>query len=114
MSFNEEELLRIKNATSGFFKKSARTKLAQALYELKPKIDAAKQLSAEEREKALKSLVKEAINARHCALQSGANSYDHPKWAAAAACESWLHELISGTPESLDRVEQLVIELMNR
>jgi hypothetical protein len=114
MSFNEEELLKIKKATSGFFKKQARATLAQALCELKPKIDAAKQLSAEDQEKALKALVKEATNARHYAMQSGANSYGHPKWAAAAACESWLHELISGTPESLNHVEQLVIELMNR
>jgi len=114
MSFNEEELLKIKKATSGFFKKSAREAVAQSLLAIKPKIDAAKKLENPEREKALKALVNEATAARHHALQSGANSYGHPKWAAAAACESWLHEIVGGTSESIDHVEQLVMELMNR
>ncbi len=114
MSFNEEELLKIKKATSGLFKKAARAAVAQALLAIKPKIDAAKQLNNPEREKALKALVNEATAARHHALQSGANSYGHPKWAAAAACESWLHELVGGTSESIDHVEQLVMEFMNR
>jgi hypothetical protein len=114
MSFNIEELQKIKKATSGLFKKSARKAVAKALSEIEPKINAAKRLDSPERENALNSLVKDATAARHHALQSGGSSYGHPKWAAAAACESWLHELVGGTPESIESVEQLVLELMNR
>ena len=114
MNFNEEELLKIKKATSGLFKKSARAAVTQALLATNPKIDAAKRLNDSEREKALKALVNEATAARHHALQSGANSYGNPKWVSAAACESWLHELVGGTPESIDHVERLIAELMNR
>lgn len=115
MSFNEEELLKIKKATSGWFKKKARTSVAQALLAIKPRIDAAKELDDTERQAALKNLADEASAARHHALQSGANSHGHPQWAAAAACESWLHELLlDGTPESIARVEMLIAELSNR
>ncbi len=114
MGFNEEELQKIKKATSGLFKKSARITVAQGLLAIKSKIDVAKQLNDIERQNALKLLVNEATAARHKALRSGANSYGHPKWASAAACESWLHELVGGTPESIAQVERLIEELVNR
>ena len=114
MSFNEEELLKIKKATSGWFKKSARTALSQALSVMKPRIDAAKKLNDTERQAALNFLTNEAMAARHQALRSGANSHGHPQWAAAAACESWLHELVGGTPESIARAELLIAGLSNR
>ncbi|KAF5433498.1 hypothetical protein C5S39_01565 [Candidatus Methanophagaceae archaeon] len=108
MSFTEEELIKIRKATSGWFKKSARTAIAHSLLALKPKIDSAKKLDETERQAAFKKLMNEATAARQHALQSGANSYGHPQWAAAAACESWLHELVGGTPGSIARVEALI------
>jgi len=114
MGFNEEELLKIKKATSGLFKKKDRKAVAQALLAMKPKIEAAKKLDGDERKEALKILVNEATDARHLALQLGANSHGHPQWAAAAAaCESWLHELISGTPESIIKIEQIISHLVD-
>jgi hypothetical protein len=114
MGFNEEELLKIKKATSGLFKKKARKAVTQALLAMKPRIDAVKKLDGDEHKEALTILVQEATDVRHLALQSGATSHGHPQWAAAAACESWLHELLRGTPGSISRVEQIIAQLYNR
>jgi len=114
MSFNEEELRKIENATSGWFKKSARTAISQSIASMRPGIENTKQLPGEQRNSALKQLVNEATAARHRALQRGANSYGHPEWAAAAAYESWLHELIGGTTDSIARVEALIDKLERR
>ncbi len=114
MGFNEEELNKIKKATSGFFKKSARVAVAHALLDMKDKIDHAKQLSEDEPGAALEKLMNEETAARHQALQAGANSYGQPQWAAAAACESWLHELVGGTPAGIARVEAIIDELIKR
>jgi hypothetical protein len=114
MSFNEEELVKIKRATSGWLKKSARKTISHSLAAMKPKIDSAKKLDDHERQEALKKLMNEATYARQQALQSGANSHTHARWAAAAACESWLHELLGGTPDGIARVEQLIEELASR
>lgn len=112
--FHEEQLITIKKATAGFFKKSARKNIARCLLNLKPRIDIAKKLGDTERQTALKDLLYEATAARHRALQSGANSFGHPQWAAAAACESWLLELLLGKPKSIARVEDLINELSMR
>ncbi len=114
MGFNEEELLKIRKATSGPFKKKARKAIAQTLLAMRPRIEAAKKLDGDERKEALKILVNEATDARHLALQLGANSHGHPQWAAAAACESWLHELILGTPDSIVKIEQIISHLVDR
>lgn len=114
MTFNEQELLKISKATSGIFKRSARRAVAQALRAITPKIEAAKALPEDEREAVINSLVNEATEARHQALQMGANSYSHPKWAAAAACESWLHELAGGTAQGLVTVERIIVKLRDR
>ena len=114
MSFNEDELLKIKKATSGFFKKKTKIAVTQALVAIKPRIDAVKKLNGDKRIEALNILVNEATNARHLALQRGATSYKDPQWAAAAACESWLQELIGGTSKGIARVDQLIKELSDR
>jgi len=113
MSFNEEELLKIKKVTSGFFKKKTKLAVAKALVAIKPKIEAAKKLDGDERIEALRILVNEATDARHLAIQIGATSYKDPQWAAAASCESWLHELVGGTPEGIIRVERIISQLSN-
>lgn len=113
MSFNENELRKIRRATSGWFKKRARRAVADALMELKPYIDAIKTLpDDDQRILELKRLTMKATHARHDALSAGARSYRHPEWAAAAACETWLHELVMGTPDSIARVESLIDDLI--
>ena len=62
----------------------------------------------------LKQLVNEATSARHSALQKGAQSHGHPLWASAAVCESWLHELVGGTEDSVFRVEAIIDRLEHR
>ena len=111
MSFNEQELVKIQKATSGFFKKSARVAVAHALLDMRGKVDHAKQLSEDERKAALEELMNEATAARHEALQAGASSHSDPQWAAAAACESWLHELVGGNPAGVARVAAIIDEL---
>ncbi|HPE79630.1 MAG: hypothetical protein H6961_01325 [Chromatiaceae bacterium] len=114
MSFNEQELRKIQSATSGWFKKSARTAISLAISLMRPRIASAMNLPIEQRQTELKRLVNEASAARRTALLKGANSHGDPEWAAAAVCESWLHELTLGTRESIARVEAVVDELERR
>ncbi|MEH6578070.1 MAG: hypothetical protein V7731_13425 [Amphritea sp.] len=111
MSFNEDELIKIKKKTSGFFKGKARSAISITIGSYKPKIEAARILDEPERNKALLALVDQATAERHLALQSGASSYGNPAWAAAATVESWLHELMVGDPQSIQNVEAIIDEL---
>ena len=114
MGFNEEELIKIEKATSGIFKKKARSFISNALSSLKPYIKDAKTKEGPEREEKLKTLVQQATALRQEAVKQGARSHGHPEWAAAAACESWLHELLGGTSDSIARVESIIERLERR
>jgi hypothetical protein len=70
-SFNEEELLKIERATSGFFKGKARSMIGAALRDLQPKVEATKRLQGEARSEALKTLANQATESRPL-LTSGA------------------------------------------
>lgn len=114
MSFNEDELEKIKKATSGLFKKSARTAIKVSLEKTKSDILAAKNLNPDKYRTALIKLMEEATRVRRQAVAYGATSHGDKNWAAAAASETWLQELVRGTSESIDRVERMIGELMNR
>jgi hypothetical protein len=114
MEFNEEELLQIEKATSGLFRRKARRFIANAISSLRPHIDLAKSKSGVEREEILKVLLNQATGLRQEAVRQGASSCNDPGWAATATCESWLHELLSGTPSSISSVEQIVDRLERR
>ena len=114
MSFNEGELRKIEIATSGWLKKKARAAITQSIRAWRPRIEKAKLLPETQRKGELKGLVNEATAARNRALQNGANSHGHPEWAAAAVCESWLHELLGGSAESIARVEALIDKMERR
>ncbi|MCF8143895.1 MAG: hypothetical protein K9N21_08260 [Deltaproteobacteria bacterium] len=114
MSFNEDELRKIESATSGWLKKKARAKVTQSIRSWRPRIERAKTMPEGQRQDELKRLLNEATTSRHRALQIGANSHGHSEWAAAAVCESWLHELLGGSAESISRVETLIDKLERR
>ena len=114
MSFNEEELLKIEKATSGIFRKKARTFVSNALSSLRPYVDEALAKEEPEREEMLKALVNRATGLRQEAVRQGAKSHSHPEWAAAASCESWLHELLLGNKQSISRVEKIIQRLEKR
>ncbi len=114
MTFNEEELLKIEKATSGLFKKKARTFISNALSSLRPHINAALNKAEPEREEMLEALVNQATDLRQEAVRQGARSHSNPEWAAAAACESWLHELTLGNKESISRLEKIIRRLEQR
>ena len=56
MGFNEEELLKIEKATSGVFKKKARTFISNALSSLRPYVNEALSKEEPEREEMLKNI----------------------------------------------------------
>lgn len=114
MNFNEEELMRIKKATSGIFKGSARRAITAAIEDMAPRVAMAKQLTGNEREKGLKKLMVEASDRRKQALADGADGYGDRRWASAAVCETWLHELALGTEDEIEVVERLVDDLRRR
>jgi len=114
MSFNEEELLKIEKATSGILKKKARTFISNALSSLRPHVNKAVAKEEPEREEMLKALVNQATGLRQEAVRQGARSHSSPEWAAAAACESWLHELLLGNKEHISCVETIIRRLEQR
>jgi hypothetical protein len=114
MSFNEDELQKIKSKTSGFLKGKARAAISDAIKDYEPKVQAAKSLPDNERAEALLALANQATDQRQIALQNGANSYGDPAWAAASTIESWLHELVGGEHHEIDSVEMLIQELRDR
>lgn len=114
MSFNEEELLKIEKATSGIFKKKARSFISNALSSLRPYVDEAVTKEEPARGEMLKTLVDQATGLRQEAVRQGASSHSSPEWAAAAACESWLHELLLGNNLSISRVENIIKRLEQR
>ena len=110
MNHNEEELKKINHAVGNG---PGRAAIVKALQAIRPQVEAAKAHDGIQREEALISLLHEAADARRLALQTGANSYSHPGWAAAAVCESWLLELLKGTPESIESIESILIQFTN-
>lgn len=116
-SFHEEELLKIKKAISGFFRKSARTAVSETLLDTKVLIDEVQLIDLSKRRASLDALLQEATRLRQRAVASGANSYSNPEWAAAAAAESWLLTLTQHEDGQVDnatrsRTEKLIYQLM--
>lgn len=109
-----DELLKIKLATEGFFSRSARREISETLKRLRIEIESIRNLPDEEQSTQLRQLLSYSTAARHKALADGANSYKHPKWASAAASESWLIELLTVDSVSLAQVEILIADLINR
>lgn len=115
MSFHAEELLRIKNATSGMFKKKARQQVAYSLVRLSMHLEVLAKKPDDEIEKEMTKLLNAFTHARQHALANGAKSYSDPDWAQAAACESWVQALISNNGSGeIDKVNALVHELIDR
>jgi len=114
MSYSpENDLIKIRDANSGLFSSAARKTISTSLNHLKEKIDLAKNLENEQYKARLAQLAQDAKRLRNEAIQDGASDYNHPQWAAAAACETWLHALLSGDTGLIERVEKLIIELSN-
>jgi hypothetical protein len=114
MGFNEEELVKIRDATSGLFKRDARKQIASSLRIVSKKLDEIGGLGPEEMREGMIQLLNTFTASRQLALQQGARGHGHAGWAASAACESWLQELLGGTPEGITKVEALVKELISR
>ena len=110
-----DELRKIMNKTSGWFKGEARARIRQSLKTLSSDMARIKTLPESERLQALKPLVAEWTEKRHQALQMGATGYSDPAWAAAAACESWVMSA-AGFCDSAEQaeVEALVGQLIAR
>ena len=119
-SFNIDELKKIKKATSGFFKKKAREKIAISLIRMKKEVDNIYKLyplknlkPTKEHRKKFLELMNKYTSKRQNALLSGAGSYSHPEWAAASACESWAYLLMAGTDEEVSYANNLIQDLID-
>ena len=114
MSFNEQELIAIKHATSGFFKGGARKQIAQSLQKLAAYLEHIKSTQQQDHHQELLKLLNSFTEMRQEALRRGAKGYSDPNWASAAACESWLQELLRGDEKSVQDVEIVVLDLIER
>lgn len=114
MGFHKEEMERIEKATSGFFKKQARQQIASSITSFRIEVESAKRMGRDDMRERLEELFKKAGVERQRALMMGATSYADPFWAAAAVQESWIHEFLNGTPESIRETERVIARLENR
>ena len=107
-SFDIDQLKKIKKATSGFFKKKAREKIAASLIRMKKEVDDIYKLYPLKNLKLTKDHHKEFLELKNKYTSKrqnafnymGASSFSHPEWAAAAACESWANLVLGGGPTS--------------
>jgi hypothetical protein len=112
MTFDVDELLKIRNANSGYFGKRARLAIANGLHELKPNVDALNSLQEDQYQVAIRVLISKATAKRKATFRGGASSYGNAKWATAAARECWLQNLALGSTESKVKVEEIIAEMM--
>lgn len=112
MSFDVEELLRIRNANSGFFGRWTRLAIANGLHELKPSIDALLPLQKEEYSNAIRALISKATTHRKATSRFGVSNYRNAKWATASTCECWLQSLALGSEQSKVDAGEIISEMM--
>jgi len=111
MSFNTNELIKIRKATSGS-EKSIIT-ISDYLKQFKIKLNQINQLDTESRKKELLKLMNEESSKRKNALTSGVSSYADPNWAAPSASETWLHCILGGDNSEIKEAEKLINQLIN-
>jgi hypothetical protein len=114
MNFNAQELVSIKQATSGMFKGGARKQIAQSLQKLAAYLDHIESSQPQDHRQELIKLLNSFTEMRQEALRRGAKGYSDPNWASAAACESWLQELLTGDERGVQEVERLILALIER
>lgn len=108
------ELRKIRDATNGLFKGKARKRIKESLEELFHEMNAARSLEPEPQRAELLRLMNLWTTKRQDALARGASGYGDADWAAAAACESWIHATLGMEGPALAEVEELVRELLRR
>lgn len=108
-----EELAKIQRATSGFFKRKARQRVAAYLGELAKELDLVARLDVELQHQAKLNLLNRYTGLRHIALRNGARGYGDADWAAASACESWMFTILQYPTQERLEVEMLIREMMN-
>lgn len=114
MSFNLEELKKIRTKTNGIFSKKSRLAISESLSRAKLDVDKAKGLSEEDKHAQLLPLLNTATKQRNIAVQNGASSYSDAEWASAAAVESWISELLTGDKNDVQQIEIAVYDLIAR
>lgn len=114
MGFHQTELERIKRATGGLFKKQERNQVARALLGLLQHFQGMSKWPEEAIVEELSRLQDHYRRARHVALQNGAQGYGDGCWAAAAACESWVATLLSGTDQDKFLIDSMARDLIRR
>jgi len=111
MSFNIDELRKIRKATSGSEK--SKNKISKYIIKMKDKIENVNKLNPEYRKKELINLMNKESQKRKEALNSRISSYADPNWAAPAACESWLYCILTNNKDEIEKANQIINELAN-
>lgn len=112
-NFHSAELAKIRDATTGPEHSEARVLISVELRSLRQQLEEAKSLGRDQGRKRLGELLGHYASERRSALRNGATSYSHPNWAAAAACESWLHALLGNSPEEMKEASYFANQLMS-
>ena len=111
MSFNINELIKIRKATSSSEK--SKEMVASAIQDLIPKIKYANSMDSEQRQKELVKLMNEHAGKRKNALNSGVASYADPNWAGPAVCETWLYCLLGEDENEIQQANKIIETLQN-
>ena len=111
MSFNVNELIKIRKATSGSEK--SKSKISSYILEFKDKMDNANKMDSKNRKKKLIELMNEESSKRKNALGSGVSSYSDPNWAAPSVCESWIFCLLGGDKAEIENAELIINDLID-
>jgi hypothetical protein len=111
MSFNTNELIKIREATSKS-EKSINI-ISDYLKQFKAKVGRINELDVDDRKKELIKLMNEESSKRKNALASGVSSYADPNWAAPSACETWVHCILGENDSEIKETENLINQMLN-
>jgi len=109
MSLNVTELKKIRKATSTSEK--SKNFIANYIHKFKKELEDINNLESERIRKELIQLMNEKSSERKNALTSGVSSYSDPRWAAPAACESYLHCVLGGKEQEIKEANVIITDL---
>jgi hypothetical protein len=111
MSFNINELIKIRKATSN--SEQSKIRIANYISQFKDKLEGIDGQKYEVKKKELIKLMNEETVKRKKALSSGVSSYSDPNWAGPSVCETLIHCLLGENNNEIKEVNSIIEDLLN-
>jgi hypothetical protein len=109
MSFNLNELIKIRKATSGSDKSKKR--ISDYINHFQIKVNDLNGIESNLKKKELVKLMNEESKKRKGNLSTGVSSYADPNWSGPAACETLILCLLGGNVNEIEQANEILDDL---